>query len=163
MLAENVHHPRQTDPDTRKRAATVVSGKPDPFTPLAPETFVPLTTVRRDGTPVGTPVNIAVDGDRAYVQAGRETAKVGRILRNGQVTVAPSTARGRATGPTTEATPACWREKRHGMRSRGSTGSTRSSTGYWCAGRTDGRARNLRSWSRPQRRLPPAPAGPSWA
>lgn len=79
-------------------------GNPDRFAPLAKETFVVLTSFRRDGTPVSTPVNIAVAGDRAYIQTGRDTAKVKQILRDSRVTVAPSTARGRATGPAIEAT-----------------------------------------------------------
>lgn len=53
----------------------MVDMSPDRFAPLAGETFVPLTTFRRDGTPVGTPVNIAVDGDRAHAQTGRDTAE----------------------------------------------------------------------------------------
>lgn len=77
---------------------------PDHFASLAKQTFVVLTSFRRDGNPVGTPVNIAVDGDRAYIQTGQDTAKVKRILRNSRVAVAPSTARGRATGHAIEAT-----------------------------------------------------------
>jgi PPOX class probable F420-dependent enzyme len=82
----------------------MVTGGTDHFAPLAKQTFVVLTSFRRDGTPAGTPVNITVDGDRAYIQTGRNTAKVKRILRDSRVTVAPSTARGRATGPAIEAT-----------------------------------------------------------
>lgn len=74
------------------------------FAPLAKRMFVVLTTFRRDGSPVATPVNVAVDGDRAYIQTGGGTGKVKRILRDSRVTVAPSTARGRATGPAIEAT-----------------------------------------------------------
>lgn len=82
----------------------MVTAGTDHFAPLAKQTFVMLTSFRRDGAPVGTPVNIAVDGDRAYVQTGRNTAKVKRILRDSRVTVAPSTVRGNATGPAIEAT-----------------------------------------------------------
>jgi uncharacterized protein len=38
------------------------------FEPLVRQNYVLLTADRRDGTPVGTPVNIAVDGDRAFVR-----------------------------------------------------------------------------------------------
>lgn len=36
--------------------------------PFVRQTYVLLTTYRRDGTPVGTPVNITVDGHRAFVR-----------------------------------------------------------------------------------------------
>ncbi len=58
-----------------------------------------LTSFRRDGTPVGTPVSIAVDGDRAYVRSPGTAWKVKRIRRNPRVEIAPCTFRGRATGP----------------------------------------------------------------
>jgi PPOX class probable F420-dependent enzyme len=58
-----------------------------------------LTTFRRDGTPVGTPVSIAVDGDRAYVRSPGNAWKVKRIRNNPDVRIAPSTFRGRPTGP----------------------------------------------------------------
>ncbi len=58
-----------------------------------------LTTFRRDGTPVGTPVHIAVEGDVAYIRTFDPSGKLKRIRRNPEVEVAPSTARGRPTGP----------------------------------------------------------------
>jgi hypothetical protein len=36
--------------------------------PFVHQKYVLLTTYRRDGTPVGIPVHIAVDGDRAFVR-----------------------------------------------------------------------------------------------
>jgi PPOX class probable F420-dependent enzyme len=62
-----------------------------------------LTTYRRDGSPVGTPLSIAVDGDRAYIRTFERAWKTKRMSRNPMVEVAPSTARGRATGPATAA------------------------------------------------------------
>jgi uncharacterized protein len=58
-----------------------------------------LTTYRRDGTPVGTPVNIVVDGDRAFVRTFDTAWKLKRIQNNPTVEIAPSTARGQSTGP----------------------------------------------------------------
>src|SRR3954452_25394165 len=58
-----------------------------------------LTTYKRDGTAVPTPVTIAVDGDRAYVRTWDSAWKAKRMPNNPAVLVAPSTARGRATGP----------------------------------------------------------------
>ena len=47
-----------------------------------------LTTYRRDGTPVSTPVSIAVDGDRAVFRSCREAGKTCRLRRAPTVEVA---------------------------------------------------------------------------
>ena len=65
--------------------------------------YVLLTTYRRDGTPVGTPVNIAVEGDRAFVRTWDTAWKVKRIRNNSEVEVARSTLRGKPTGPAVRA------------------------------------------------------------
>ena len=62
-----------------------------------------LTSYRRDGTPVGTPVSLAVDGDRAFVRSPGTAWKVKRIRNNPCVEIAPSTPRGRPTGPSVSA------------------------------------------------------------
>jgi uncharacterized protein len=58
-----------------------------------------LTTYKRDGTPVGTPVHIAVDGPVAYIRTFDPSGKLKRIRNNPDVELAPSTIRGRPTGP----------------------------------------------------------------
>jgi uncharacterized protein len=58
-----------------------------------------LTTYKREGTPIGTPVNIAVDGNRAFVRTFDTAWKLKRIHNNPEVEIAPSTWRGRPTGP----------------------------------------------------------------
>jgi PPOX class probable F420-dependent enzyme len=58
-----------------------------------------LTSYRRDGTPVGAPVSIAVDGDHAYVRSPGNGGKIKRIRRNPTVEIAPCTALGKPTGP----------------------------------------------------------------
>jgi PPOX class probable F420-dependent enzyme len=58
-----------------------------------------LTTFRRDGTPVGTPVSLAAEGDRGYIRSPGTAWKVKRIRRDPRVELAPCTARGRVTGP----------------------------------------------------------------
>jgi PPOX class probable F420-dependent enzyme len=63
-----------------------------------------VTTHRRDGRPVGTPVSIAVDGDHAYIRSFDKAGKTKRIRNNPMVEVAPSTARGIPTGPAIQAT-----------------------------------------------------------
>ena len=58
-----------------------------------------VTTYRRDGTAVATPVNLAVVGDRAYFRSYSKAWKTKRLALDPRVEVAPSTVRGRATGP----------------------------------------------------------------
>ena len=63
-----------------------------------------VTTYRRDGRPVSTPVSLAVDGDHAYLRSFEKAGKTRRLHNNPRVEVAPSTARGRPTGPAIQAT-----------------------------------------------------------
>jgi PPOX class probable F420-dependent enzyme len=70
---------------------------------FARQKTVLLTSYRRDGRPVGTPVSIAVDGDRAVFRSFEQAGKTRRIRANPRVTVAPSTARGTPTGPAVQA------------------------------------------------------------
>jgi hypothetical protein len=58
-----------------------------------------LTTYKRDGTPVATPVSIAFDGGRAFFRTYHKAWKTKRLRNNPAVDVAPATARGRGTGP----------------------------------------------------------------
>jgi PPOX class probable F420-dependent enzyme len=79
--------------------ADVLSPSAASFAPIARQQTVLLTTLRRDGTPVKTPVNIAVDGDRAFIRTWDTAGKAKRIRNNPAVTIAPCTVRGRPTGP----------------------------------------------------------------
>jgi PPOX class probable F420-dependent enzyme len=72
--------------------------------PFVTQRTVALTTYRRDGTPVSTPVSIAVDGDRAVFRSYRKAGKTRRLRRDPTVEVAPSTFRGRPTGPAVRGT-----------------------------------------------------------
>jgi PPOX class probable F420-dependent enzyme len=67
--------------------------------PFVHQWSVQLTTLRRDGTSVGTPVNIAVEGDRAYIRTWETSGKMKRMRRNPDVTIAPATFLGKPTGP----------------------------------------------------------------
>lgn len=58
-----------------------------------------LTTYRRDGSPVATPVNIVVSGAYAYFRTYDRAWKSRRLANNPEVEVAPSTFRGEPTGP----------------------------------------------------------------
>lgn len=65
---------------------------------------VVLTTFRKNGDGVPTAVNIAVDGDRAFVKTWSASGKYKRIRNDPRVTVAPSTLRGKPTGSEIEMT-----------------------------------------------------------
>jgi uncharacterized protein len=73
--------------------------EPSPFEPLRHTKTVLLTTFKRDGTPVATPVSIAFDGDRAFFRTWNEAWKAKRLANDPRVEVGPSTLRGEATGP----------------------------------------------------------------
>jgi len=61
--------------------------------------YISLTTFKRDGTPVSTPVwVVSDDGERLLVWSAAKTWKVRRIRRDPRVLVAPSTFRGRERG-----------------------------------------------------------------
>ncbi|TMF98900.1 MAG: PPOX class F420-dependent oxidoreductase [Chloroflexi bacterium] len=76
-----------------------MTSREDLLEPLIHQRAVLLTSYRRDGTPVGTAVNMAVDGDRAFVRTPHRTGKVKRLRNNPNVEIAPSTFLGKATGP----------------------------------------------------------------
>jgi PPOX class probable F420-dependent enzyme len=66
---------------------------------LADARYISLTTFKRDGSPVSTPVwVVSDDGRRLLVWTGAKTWKVRRILRDPRVLVARSTVRGRERG-----------------------------------------------------------------
>jgi uncharacterized protein len=66
--------------------------------PLAGARNVLLTTYKRDGTAVATPVHIAVAGDHAYVRTYGKAWKWRRVRNHPDCLVAPCTVRGRVTG-----------------------------------------------------------------
>ncbi|MFB6807001.1 MULTISPECIES: PPOX class F420-dependent oxidoreductase [unclassified Streptomyces] len=57
--------------------------------------YVSLTTFRKDGTPVATPVWAVADGGELYVWTRTDSWKVKRIRNNGRVTVSACDVRGR--------------------------------------------------------------------
>lgn len=70
---------------------------------LADEEFVSITTFRRDGTPVSTPVWVAGEHGNLLVISEADTWKVKRIQRDGHVRVAPCGARGAVKGEPVDA------------------------------------------------------------
>ena len=61
--------------------------------------YISLTTFRKNGEKVATPVWFGEDSDKLYVMTRSDLGKTKRIRNNSQVRVAPCTIRGKATGP----------------------------------------------------------------
>jgi len=60
--------------------------------------YISLTTFRKNGTKVATPVWFGEEGDKLYVMTRSDMGKTKRIRNNPQVMVAPCTIRGKVTG-----------------------------------------------------------------
>ena len=71
---------------------------------LARAKYVSLTTFKKDGTPVATPVWLARDGDTLVVLSGPTSGKVKRLRNGGRVRVAPCDMRGRVKGDAVDGT-----------------------------------------------------------
>ncbi len=69
---------------------------------LGGEKYVSLTTFRKDGRAVATPLWVVPDGDGLAVWTPVDTGKVKRIRRSGRVTVAPCDVRGNVSGEAVE-------------------------------------------------------------
>jgi PPOX class probable F420-dependent enzyme len=70
---------------------------------LAGEKYISLTTFKKDGTAVATPVwVVSDDGRRLLVWTGPDTWKVKRLRRDPRVLVAASDYRGRTRGESVE-------------------------------------------------------------
>ena len=65
---------------------------------LAGHRYLLLTTTKRDGTPVPTPVWFAPDGDALVASTEADAWKVKRLRRAPNATVAPCAVRGRPLG-----------------------------------------------------------------
>lgn len=73
---------------------------------LADEKFVSLTTFKRDGNPVASPMWIVRDGPLLWLWTPAESVKVRRVRRNPRVTLTPCgrTGKARAAGVVVEGT-----------------------------------------------------------
>lgn len=65
---------------------------------LAESRYLSLTTFRRNGMPVATPVWLAPDGDDLVVITGADSGKAKRLRNNSTVLLAPCDSRGRLKG-----------------------------------------------------------------
>ena len=70
-----------------------------PPSPIRGQKYISLTTFRKNGAGVATPVWFGEDSDKLYVMTRSDMGKTKRIRNNPQVRVAPCTIRGAVTGP----------------------------------------------------------------
>jgi PPOX class probable F420-dependent enzyme len=91
--------------------------------------YVALTTYRRDGTPVTTPVWAAAEGDSLYLFSNAKAGKVKRLRNSSRAAIAPCTATGKVTGAqlpaeafnlTSDQMPKVWKllTKKYGIAAR---------------------------------------------
>src|SRR4029453_1074889 len=87
--------PVQT-PTTDARSRPEGSRSPKIEIDEIPGKYLRVTSYKRDGAGVATPVWFAAEGERLLVMTDEGSGKVKRIRRNPYVTIAPCSARGRA-------------------------------------------------------------------
>jgi uncharacterized protein len=76
----------------------------EPFAALRGANVVLLTSFRRDGQGIGTPVGFYLANGKGYFTTWTTTGKVKRIANNPHITLAPCTRTGKVTGSTMAAT-----------------------------------------------------------
>ena len=78
------------------------------FAPVSGATYVQLTTFRRDGRAVPTPVHLVVDGDAGFFRTWDVAGKAKRLRHTSAVRIAPATFRGRPLARRSRPRPGCW-------------------------------------------------------
>lgn len=73
------------------------------FPHLQGQQYISLTTFRKSGQGVPTPVWFAQVGDKLYIYTSANSGKIKRIRHTTRVTVAPCTARGEVLGAVQDA------------------------------------------------------------
>lgn len=66
---------------------------------LRNQKYISLATFRKTGIPVHTPVWFADEDGKLFIFTNPKSGKVKRMRNNPEVRIAPSTIRGRITGP----------------------------------------------------------------
>ena len=69
---------------------------------LAKSSYISLTTFKRSGEPIATPVWFAVSTEVIYVTSLKSAWKLKRLARNSSVRIAPCTSGGKVLGETFE-------------------------------------------------------------
>jgi hypothetical protein len=81
--------------------------------PIHHQKYISLTTFRKTGAGVSTPVWFGEDDSKLYVMTRSDMGKTKRIRNNPQVKVGPCTIRGKVTGPEFAATARILPEAEH--------------------------------------------------
>lgn len=71
---------------------------------LAKSKYLSLTTFKKDGTPVATPVWVTRDGESLFVITDATSGKAKRLRNSSDVRLAPCDMRGRLTGDSVDGT-----------------------------------------------------------
>ena len=79
------------------------------------QNYISLTTFRKTGVAVSTPVWFGEEGDKLYVMTRSDMGKAKRIRNNPRVRVAPCTVRGKLTGPEFEASARILPPEQHAL------------------------------------------------
>lgn len=66
---------------------------------ISGQRYISLVTFRKNGTAVPTPVWFGEENGRLYVMTNGQSGKSKRLRNNAEVRIAPSTIRGKVTGP----------------------------------------------------------------
>lgn len=82
----------------------------DELTRLSTGKYLSLTTFRKSGVAVATPVWLVRDGEHLYVTTQADSGKVKRLRNNSEVLLAPCDARGNLTGAQVPGTAAILNE-----------------------------------------------------
>jgi uncharacterized protein len=86
------------------------------FSHLRREKYIDLVTYRKSGVPVHTPVWFAEEAGKLYVMTRSDSGKAKRLRNNPHVEVAPSTIRGKVTGPAVAGVAAVFHDPEHARR-----------------------------------------------
>jgi PPOX class probable F420-dependent enzyme len=81
---------------------TDMSAQVSPFEPLLKKSYASLTTFRKNGDAVSTPMWFAESNGVIYMYTDTNSGKVKRIHNSGRVTLAPCTIGGKVTGKVIE-------------------------------------------------------------
>lgn len=79
-----------------------MSTRPSTFAPIVKGNYACLTTFRKNGAAVATPMWFAERDGVIYIYTGATSGKVKRIRNSSRVTLAPCTASGKVTGDAVE-------------------------------------------------------------
>jgi PPOX class probable F420-dependent enzyme len=104
-VAERVAHAsnRVMDAMRSPKAREVTEGERGNLDALEGHKYLLLTTYKRSGEPVSTPLWLGLAGGKAYIRTYADAVKIKRLRNNPRVLVGPCDPRGKPKGPMVEA------------------------------------------------------------